>query len=236
MFAAYTYYATHEVGQISYSYETQKVFDPTNLSNFKLYDSSGKQITSAVYATNLVIWNSGNLSLSERSDRIREPIKVTLDGAIQYFIINKVNLVEPENFDVKIAPDNKSITLKWKFFDPSQAIRLTIVHSESSTPFLSLSGRFFQTSIKKIDNEKPKPDFAGVVDKFPKLFLALGIFLLVLGILFGVYAYKRPPREAHIPQSRWARPYFIAGLCFLEGLLISLLAILISFVETHPPI
>jgi hypothetical protein len=106
--AAYTFYVTDKVGRISYSYETQKVFDPTNLSGFTLVDGTNEPIKQPVYATDFVIWNSGDLSLSENSDRVREPMNVSIDGVIHYFILSKVNIVSPDNYRVSIASDKKT--------------------------------------------------------------------------------------------------------------------------------
>ena len=59
--AAYTYFATSKTGRISYNFDTQKVFDPTNLSGFTLVDARNNAVKDPVYATDLVIWNSGDL-------------------------------------------------------------------------------------------------------------------------------------------------------------------------------
>lgn len=145
--AAYAFYVTDKVGQISYNSDTQKVFDPTNLSGFSLVDSANATIKQTVYATDFVVWNSGGLSLSENSDRVREPLKISVDGTIHYFIVNKFNVVSAENFRSAIADDKRSLTISWRFFDPGQGIRLTIIHSRSDK--LDVSGRFFETSLAK---------------------------------------------------------------------------------------
>jgi hypothetical protein len=146
--ATYTFYVTDKVGRISYRYETQKVFDPANLSGFTLSDTANNEpIKQSVFATDFVLWNSGDLSLSEGSDRVRDPIKISISGTIHYFIVNKFNIVPADNYHIAIAPDKKSLIISWHYFDPPQGIRLTIVHSGSSSPNVVVSGRFFETAL-----------------------------------------------------------------------------------------
>jgi hypothetical protein len=90
VFAIYTYVATNKIGRLSYSFDTQKVFDPANLSGFTLVNSEKEPVDKPVYATELVIWNSGDLSLSENSDRIRDPLKINFAGTIYYWAPRKI--------------------------------------------------------------------------------------------------------------------------------------------------
>jgi hypothetical protein len=148
IFAIYSYIATNKVGQVSYEFDTQKVFDPTNLSGFSLITSDKTLVDKPVYATDLVIWNSGDLSLSENSDRVREPIRVTIpNGTIYYHIIAAQNLVDASNYIIEDSADKGSMMIRWKFFDPGQGIRMTLVHSEAGAPSISLTSRFFEASL-----------------------------------------------------------------------------------------
>jgi hypothetical protein len=135
IFAVFAYVETYKVGRISYIFDTQKVFDPANLSGFTLVTPDKIFVEKPVYATEAVIWNSGDLSLSDNSDRIREPLTITISNSvIFYHILGAHNLVDDSNYTVTDSPDKSTVTVRWKFFDPGQGVRITVVHSESGMP------------------------------------------------------------------------------------------------------
>jgi hypothetical protein len=215
--AAYTFYVTDKVGRISYRYETQKVFDPANLSGFTLIDAASEPIKQPVFATDLVIWNSGDLSLSENSDRVREPIKVSIDdGVIHYFILSRVNVVAADNYRVLIASDKKSLSISWRYFDPPQGIRLTIVHSNSASPKVTVFGRFFETSL--LDRSEPARKTTSPRDEriFAGVFFALSLLLLVA---VGYLLLRRKKRGLEMTKLEYTMILLILFQCGLGGLL-----------------
>jgi hypothetical protein len=143
----YTYFEQRRVGIVSYQIQTQKVFDPSDLKNFKLITEQGTPVDKKIYATDVIIWNSGDLSLSENSDRIREPLKLTIvgEGQLFYFIEGTIKPTK-ENFSFKLLPGEKSYEVRWRFLDPGDGFRLTLVHSGSDSTKVQVEGRFFETS------------------------------------------------------------------------------------------
>src|SRR5215468_4769462 len=112
VFSIYTYFHTEKNGSISYSIQTQKIFDPNNLRGFKLLSPDGSAVVQAVFASELILWNSGDLSVSTNSDRVRDPIKLTVaNGLINYFVVGSLNLVNPDNYKIAISDDQKSATI-----------------------------------------------------------------------------------------------------------------------------
>jgi hypothetical protein len=148
LFAIYGYVVSNKVGRISYTIETQKVFDPANLSGFTLITPENAPVKKVVYATELVIWNSGDFSLGEGSDRIREPLQIRLNGVAYYFLLGKTNLVDASNYQIAMLEDRSGVTIRWHFLDPGQGFRLTLLHSDATDPNVTLSGRFLDTVIQ----------------------------------------------------------------------------------------
>jgi hypothetical protein len=184
VFAIFTYFHTEKVGRISYSTLTQKIFDPKNLRGFRLLSPDGVSVNEPVFVTELVLWNSGDLSVSAGSDRIRDPIKVALRaGVINYFVVGATNLVKSENYNITISNDQKSAVISWQFFDPGQGIRITFVHSggDGGSDFV-VTGKFFETELRAETMLSPElyaPKYLVVVVSI--VYLLIAIFLFVRG-------------------------------------------------------
>jgi hypothetical protein len=185
LFTIFTYFASVRVGRVSLLMNTQRIFDPKNFSGFKLLDEQGVTIEKPVFATEVTVWNSGNLSLSSNSDRIREPLHLSFPGGTQihYFILGKINIVSPENYKFRITDDKRSFVAEWVYFDPNQAFRITLVHSGGDGSKPAATARFFEASLV----EEP---FIGQLGEQLKLFayflpfvLPMGIVLIIIGIL-----------------------------------------------------
>jgi hypothetical protein len=189
-FAVFAYVATNRVGRISYIFDTQKVFDPANLSGFSLVNPDKNPVEQPVYATEVVVWNSGDLSLSDNSDRVREPLKISLNGVIYYHLIGKINLVDVGNYRIDSSIDKSSVTINWKFFDPGQGIRLTLLHSDNGDPKVALSGRFYEASLQQeVRYAKNVP---------PVWFFFVGLAVVFLGM--GIFYFFR--RNTHRPAGQ----------------------------------
>jgi hypothetical protein len=218
VFAIYEHFHTQKTGLISYSIFTQKIFDPNNLRGFKLLSPGGSTVEQSVFASELVLWNSGDLSVSAGSDRIREPIKLELlDGTINYFNVGPVNLVKLDNYNITILDDQKSAVISWKFFDPGQGIRITFVHSGGDGTAPVVTGKFFETAlasknIKDVDGNKQT------------LFLRIfSVLALVVAIVSFVLAYNMlfrfPPRTYNIADLAGS---IFSGIVFLLFFILNL--------------
>jgi hypothetical protein len=228
--AAYTYFATEKVGQISYSFDTQKVFDPAILSGFILVGANGDPIKQAVYATDLVIWNSGDISLSENSDRMREPIKVAVDGTIHYFILNKFNVVSAENYNLVVAKDNKSLSIGWRYFDPPQGIRLTLIHSEAEKSKVTISGRFFETSL--VEQTTTPPSQTGTNKIFA--IITLTVFSLLVVFIFVLIGWRWWRLRSRFGRTLELSDYSLAAVSIF--MLISQIVIFSGYFAHNPPV
>lgn len=180
-FGIYTFYHAEKTGRISYAISTQKIFDPGNFRGFTLIAADGMPVEDAVFASDVVIWNSGDLSESSDANRVREPIKAELsDGIFRYYVLGAVNIVGSDNYTIDISPDQRHVTIAWKFFDPGQGVRLTLVHSaKNSIPKISLVGRFFETSLAE---QRALPPTVGFV---------IGVLISTVAIIFVAITYPR---------------------------------------------
>jgi hypothetical protein len=230
--ALYTIIEARKIGRISYLAETQKVFDPSNLSNFTLIDANKSPVNGPVYATNIVIWNSGDISLGAQSDRIREPLKITINGAIQYFIVDRINLVDQTNFQINISADKSSLLVSWKFFDPSQGIRITLLHLDHGDPALTVTGRFFEASIEKQNALDITPIH---VRKLAPAFAASGIVIVVLGIAFWILSKLRIFSRTKLVDTTQIR-LVLSAIIIVEGIMILGAGGFLAYFRIQPPI
>lgn len=228
IFAIYAFISTNKTGRISYAIETQKVFDPNNLSGFTLVTPKKIAVDRPVYATELVIWNSGSLSLSEASDRVREPLKITFaNSTIYYHIISAHNLVDDENYEISDSPDKSAITLKWKFFDPGQGVRITVVHSEATEPNVIFSGRFFETTLSDEKLKSQPKDQKRFEKIFEVLNVILGCFAIVIGVSFFAFKRKLYPRTTTAFT-------IVNGMMIATGIILLVITLLHGLAATPP--
>jgi hypothetical protein len=239
LFAVFTYVVTNKIGRVSYSFDTQKVFDPANLSGFALVTADKVSVEKPVYATDVVIWNSGDLSLSDNSDRVREPLKINLNGVIYYYIVSRINLVDPTNYRIELSQDRSAVTITWKFFDPNQGIRLTLLHSDDGEPKVELSGRFFDASLHRESERKPIRNDAKYV------FLSVGLIAIAFGIVTLFYSRLRMAQVAvgNDPSTKLSRRIsflrlmsFLSAIVITEGLTVIGLAFFAGYFSRVPPV
>lgn len=209
VFSVYTYVASKKVGRISYQIDTQKIFDPDSLVNFRLETSEGTRITHPVYASELVIWNSGDLSLGVASDRIRKPVNLQLggNGVFQYFLVSRTTPGVNSAFEITLSDDRVSAEVKWKFFDPGQGIRVTFIHSGGDSS-LAIGGKFFEAELsdegshhKPIDKVS-REDALRLIRSF--CFVGAAVYLLVAVVGLRRYLSSKSEQETPIDPRKAA--------------------------------
>jgi hypothetical protein len=131
-------------GEITLKFTTVKIAQP-GVPGIKILDNSNNQITSNIFGTEIVIWNTGDLTLGERSDRIREPLYITFSGDIRIIdsVVRDTKTVDPNA--VSLAASKDQLTVKWTQFDPGDAIKLFVIYTGNTQAGISYSGRFIGT-------------------------------------------------------------------------------------------
>jgi hypothetical protein len=235
VFAIFTYFHTEKVGRISYSVLTQKIFDPKNLRGFKLLSPDGISVNESVFATELVLWNSGDLSVSQGSDRIRDPIKLALQtGIINYFVVGEANLVKSDNYSITISNDQKSAVISWRFFDPGQGIRITFVHSGGDGTDLAVTGKFFETNLTEETTIRPE----NYIPKTAARIIGIAFLIAALISLFlGYKGVQKLPQVGGLDRVKAVvdmTGFFLFGIIFILAAIT--VFIVISLSHGVPPV
>jgi hypothetical protein len=224
-FAIFTYIDATKIGRVSYIVETQKVFEPSNLTGFTLVTPENSRVQTPVYASEIVIWNSGRLSLSHDDNRVREPIRIVApkEASIYYFIINKTNVVPLDNYKLDLSPDKSSAVLEWKYFDPGQAISIAVVHSGTENQIVpTVEGRFFETSLRKeiktSVNTREAIQLVWMGGGLAAISLAVVFLLGFISEMLKSFEHRAPPRLRRLVRTLTDRAlwitYVIAGIGF----------------------
>jgi hypothetical protein len=238
VFSIFTYFHTEKHGELSYSILTQKIFDPNNLRGFKLLSPDGSVVNQQVFASEVVLWNSGDLSLSAASDRIRDPVTIALsNGLINYFVIGSLNFVNSDNYTIALSNDQKSANIRWTFFDPGQGIRLTFVHSGvSEINDLTVTGKFFEATL--VSRTVGKTPGFEKIRSFMFVVTLIGCaisFIIGALLLFRHYMILRSRKGEPAPYSN-TRLLFLGLAAMGVSLLYGLLLIFLMKLIVGPPV
>jgi hypothetical protein len=147
--SAYFYVESKAVGEITLKFNTVKIVS-AGVPSIKILDRDNNPITTNIFGCEIIIWNSGNLPLGEKSDRMREPLTVTLsdnvkvvDAVVQdvrYVSLNAINLNRRDNH----------ISITWSQFDPGDAIKVFVIYASDNQSSIEYRGRFLQTRLSDL--------------------------------------------------------------------------------------
>jgi hypothetical protein len=98
-------------GEITLKFTTVKIAE-ANLPGIKILDNSNNQITGNIFGTEVVLWNTGDLTLGEKSDRIRKPITITFSGVSRIIdsVVQDTRNVDPTT--ISIEKSQNDVTIK----------------------------------------------------------------------------------------------------------------------------
>jgi hypothetical protein len=146
VFSIYFYLGSQPTGEISLLFNTVKIAQATQ--GIKILDSHDIPISSDVYALEIVVWNTGALSLGVKSDRIRRPLSIILGGASRILVAQVQRTLGASLAELNIQPNisDKTIMIDWTQFDPGDAFKLLIVYSAKVQSSISYEGRIVGTN------------------------------------------------------------------------------------------
>jgi hypothetical protein len=174
-------------GEITLKFTTVKIAQ-ANLPGIKILDNSNNQITGNIFGTEIVLWNTGDLTLGEKSDRIRKPITITFSSAAR--IIDGV-VQDTKNVDsntVSIEKSQNEVTIKWTQLDPGDAIKVFVIYTGQQQAALEYDGRFVSTRLADVSEFKEEyPSEQGLAAFWGVLKYNLKFrFWRTVGLLVGI--------------------------------------------------
>jgi hypothetical protein len=125
-FAGITYLWSQHEAKVSYSTATIQVVDQKQSLPFAIIDGHGQRVMENVYATNVAVWNSGDLTIDP--NLVRSPLIISLappvrilDADIEYATDNNIS-----EFSIASKNDNAA-QIAGKYFDPKEGYRLRLI-------------------------------------------------------------------------------------------------------------
>ena len=117
--------------EFSYCIEsTTKIFDSklTN-SKIKIVTGENQEITSDVYSTSIVIWNSGDLPIDTNFVRVQPSIIIS--GINRLISVPTLKESEPLVSKFRLKEDTISNRYKfyWAYFDPNNALKINFLYT-----------------------------------------------------------------------------------------------------------
>jgi hypothetical protein len=129
---------------ISYHIATIQIVDQKEAVPFSVIDSDGQRVTEYVYATNVTVWNSGDLPIDVQY--IRSPLTISLTIPVRLIDV-KLEHATSENiseFHIDGEPKKSGvIQIRWRYFDPKEGFRLRIIYAARDMSSLKLNGVIF---------------------------------------------------------------------------------------------
>jgi hypothetical protein len=217
-------WSTHKAA-ISYYTASIQIVDQSEALPISVIDSAGQRVMENVYATNVTVWNSGDLPIEAQN--IRSPLTISLSSRAR-LIDAKLEHATTDNIsEFRIDNDTKkgsTIQISWRYFDPREGFRVRLVYAGNVMTSAKLDGVIF--GVGSFDDVTPPPKGSFVSLRKPGIIpmTASGVILLVLGVTLLV---ARQTKRAVTPGF-----YYWASLCLLVTLGLEIYGI---FLTSHPP-
>ena len=181
-----SYWSSRQNAQISYYTNTIQIVDQKEPGPFTVLDSLGRPVKENIYATNVTVWNSGDLPLEP--DKVRRPLQISLTGGEETHILDaKLAYTTRENSSsFTLTTIFRNIGRTWRklgcrdpveHFDPTEGFRLKLIYASKEQQSVLVKGVIF--GISSFVNTTPPPK--GQISFFPAIasliFLTLGSLL-----------------------------------------------------------
>lgn len=221
----YFYFQSLKTKEISFELiePASLIYDSSNASSsIKLLDKDSLSIKDNVYILTGIIWNSGDLPISE--DDVRKGVSLNLSSAkkILDFKILKQNDAEVAKFSLNKKSGN-ALGLNWKYFDPKFGFSFQIIYTGNENPDFKISGKILDV-----------PEFRK--DTYPKnnKMLLLGIIITVCGSIFSAYFYGVNREKISSDKVRNRLKWYLLIILILTFFAVLLSALAINFENRNP--
>jgi hypothetical protein len=192
------YWSSQNYAQISYYSNTIQIVDQKEPGPFSVLDSSGRPVKENIYATNVTVWNSGNLPLEP--DKVRRPLQISLTGRDEAYLLDaklpyttsgnvsdfKLSVIYANinGKDIKLN-ENGVVEIAWKYFDPGEGFRLKLIYASKEQQSVTIKGVIFGVNSFLDITPPPKGKVSLKAPGFPQM-VASAIFA-VLGAIYYKY-------------------------------------------------
>jgi hypothetical protein len=197
------------------SFKTVKIAQ-AGVPVLRILDDKGDAISVDVYGLEVIVWNTGDLSLGTSSDRIRKPLVISIKGASKILgaVVQDARNVDVSDIAATVDVEQKIVSINWRQFDPSDAIKVFIIYSGQTQSPIDYSARFIGAHLTSASEYKETDPETTGLSKFYygtmydwenrklKLILSVSAVLLqltALGIMFFTFRTKTKTRSAWIP-------------------------------------
>ncbi len=221
--AVITYLWSQHRAIIYYHSSTIQIVNQKENVPFSVTDSTGERVVENVYATNITVWNSGDLPIEVQN--IRRPLNIQLAPNVHILDI-KLDYTTNKNIsEFLIEGDPKKngiIQIGWRFFDPKEGFRLRIIYSAKEEVASRIDGVIF--GVSEIDDVTPPTraqmlSFSSLSTRTPGFMqLAIsGIFMLI-AVLINIYNLlvlrkaQQPVLSQQVKMNRRSRLFMIISM------------------------
>jgi hypothetical protein len=140
------------MSEISLHFNTVRIAAALSPSIRVVDQTSNKEIRGDVFGCEIILWNSGNLPLGEKSDRKREPITIIFSEDARLIDATVQETKNVSASGIKIERYDHRISVSWLEFDPGDAVKIFVVYESDGRSPIEYRGRFVQTEIKNVVN------------------------------------------------------------------------------------
>jgi hypothetical protein len=225
--SAYFYFASKPSGEISLSFKSVKIAQ-SGIPVVKMFDDKGQAIEADVYGLEIIIWNTGDLSLGELSDRVRKPLTISFKAPVKMLgaVVQDTQNINTQDVRVETDADQRNIRVLWHQFDPTDAIKIFAIYSGQNQSAVESTARIIGTHLANVSDykETAAPEEPGIGKFYYRTLFEwenhkLRLTVLLLSVLFQLLAlgtlilssFRRGGLEA---AAKW-----ITGLMAFSGVL-----------------
>ena len=156
--------------------------------------------------TKIAFWNDGKETINNSDVAQNNPIRLIIDKDCIFLDAEMIYQKNPSNdFNISISNDNKYVDITFDYFDFEEGIVLQVFHTGNKSDDITLVGQ-----IKSVKNIQRKDSFSSFIPTY------------IIDILTKTTLSKKIVKVA----SGWA--------IFITGLLFTIFALVIPFIEIVP--
>jgi hypothetical protein len=118
--------------EISYAIEGSTKIVDSKLTGPKIrvFGENNKEITSDIYSSSILLWNSGDYPINPENIRVTPSINIKgIDQLISDPVITESHPLITKFQLLQDTIDKNKFDLNWKYFDPGHAIRINFLHT-----------------------------------------------------------------------------------------------------------